>query len=1122
VNAGYSPIFSNFNSVMILRTAILIPLFYLTIPLFAQVPANDTIPFSDNKVKSSDQYVLKTTVDTAITLVINELLAQNSDFNVDEFGNDDDWFEVYNYGDDPVLLNNLWFTDDPAEPAKWKIDTLENIFLDPGGYFLVWADDEPWQGYEHANFKISGDGEYIGIYTAELQVVDEISFGEQTPNISYGRTSGTGLNWVFLDPPTPEGENANTGGGIVLPAPFSGISGGVFADPQKVHLFAPVAGAEIRYTLDAGNPDSESELYEDPIEISSTTILKARLFREGDLAGPILTSTYFIAEDKYSNPLVSIVATEEDLFGNQGLITTNSGIREISAHFEYMSDGQTFYASGTGLQLHSTTSGKPTSLRFHARSRYGNDWFDYPFFGDQAPFSFKRLILRNSGNDNVNISTTHTHFRDLLIHEIARRSLKDPMISAGKPVNVFLNGKYHGIFNMRERIDQFYIESHTGTTEKYDLLERAFGFPGNKNPIVGSFDEWNNLMSFVDTTGDPSVEEDFSYIASQVNIENFTEYWMTEVFVGNYDWLSNNVKFWKPEDGPWQWIFWDLDHGIGTKKDQYGYVSWNTLEWSLTFNERTWPNGYNNMLIRNLMKNEGYHDHIIKKFATLLNTSFAYSSTKPVYDSLQALYENDMIYHTTMWNKEMDDWRSACDTVDHYLKYRPEAVFNHLQRFFELEEPVDVELNVIPEGAGSIIWGGEKIPTASLDGKYFPGLSYRIGAQAIPGYHLAQWTLNGESADPDTIDLSGPVEINAYFENNNYQVPLQFTELYSNNRQYFDCGDWIELLHYGYDRLDLSGAELRNGDDQTLFIFDEGFQIDPGTYFVIAEDAGSFGEIFPPSVEIAGELLQDFSGDPVIKLVLADGTLACNVSFMHTSSWPVLPDEGYSLELKKPVLDEQVGSNWSLSHNEFGSPGLSNSLFYNFHQPNGKDSILSNEETAMIRFDPPGDLYSDQDGHALAGIHVTGLEGPGKFYFGGDQVTSNSILPPGDLFFEPSPPYSKASRLVYRLIDRSGESSEAFLLNFLPDTDIRKKIRSAFKIYPNPAVDHVTIRFETSLFNSADFVMFDIMGNQILQRKIAGGQNMTTVPLNDLKPGIYIYSIRTAGDRWFGKIEVIR
>jgi len=583
---------------------LIIILILFTARLSAQESQRDTIMLSDTihrnrgSLKSTFDLTYESQIDSVNTLVINEFMAVNSGFYFDNAGDDDDWIELFNFGDNPVLLNNLFFTDDPAVPLKWKLDTTVDLELDQNEHFIIWADDEPHEGFNHAAFRLSGEGEYLGVFSEDGTPVDQRYFGAQTTNVSYGRYPDAGLSWNFFAEPTPGEANAFPGVGTVLPAPSSNLTGGFYSEPVMMALFSGINDAQIHYTIDCSEPDQSAPLYQAPVEISTTTIIRARLIKEGALDGPVLTISILMDETDYENPVVSLVAEPEALFGSSGLISSSNSIIEVPTALEYMEEGQTLYRSGAGIQLHAPRHAKPYSLNIYARSRYGNSWFEYPFFKEKAPDQFKRLILRNSGNDNVNKATTNTHFRDPLIQTLGKLSNRRPLISESKPVNLFLNGNYHGLFNLREREDRHYIESHTGVTENYDFIELEFGYYANLHIIEGSYDPWIELLSFVDTTGDLSLDADFGIVDEMVDLDNFTDYWITEVFVGNYDWLSNNIKFWKPENGKWQWMYWDTDHGLGLDYSLYGDVAWNTLYWSLTFSNRAWSNGYHNILIR--------------------------------------------------------------------------------------------------------------------------------------------------------------------------------------------------------------------------------------------------------------------------------------------------------------------------------------------------------------------------------------------------------------------------------------------------------------------------------------------------------------------------------------------
>jgi len=107
---------------------ILLPVRLVAQFTYDTIPVSDSIPIAGYLLKSAGDFTFETTVDSANTLLINELMASNSGYVYDSFGDDDDWFEIYNYGDEPVCLNTFYFTDDPAEPQKWRFDPPEEIF----------------------------------------------------------------------------------------------------------------------------------------------------------------------------------------------------------------------------------------------------------------------------------------------------------------------------------------------------------------------------------------------------------------------------------------------------------------------------------------------------------------------------------------------------------------------------------------------------------------------------------------------------------------------------------------------------------------------------------------------------------------------------------------------------------------------------------------------------------------------------------------------------------------------------------------------------------------------------------------------------------------------------------
>ena len=134
-------------------------------------------------------------------LYINEFMADNNTIITDETGEYEDWIEIYNDNDDPVNLAGLFITDDPATPDKYKLPDIEIAGKD---FVILWADNEIEEGAYHTNFRLSGNGEYIGLFDIDgVLAIDELAFGEQSEDISFGRIPDRGLNWQYFNNPTP-------------------------------------------------------------------------------------------------------------------------------------------------------------------------------------------------------------------------------------------------------------------------------------------------------------------------------------------------------------------------------------------------------------------------------------------------------------------------------------------------------------------------------------------------------------------------------------------------------------------------------------------------------------------------------------------------------------------------------------------------------------------------------------------------------------------------------------------------------------------------------------------------------------------------------------------------------
>lgn len=179
-------------------------------------------------------------------LYINEFMADNESTIADEYGEYDDWLEIWNGGTTAINLAGMALSDDADDPAQWL---LPDYTIQPGAFLLVWADKDTDQGEMHANFKLSKSGEYIGLYDVEqsgFALIDAIEFDEQQSDISYGREEDGSIVWNFMMSPTPGA--TNNGNGIEQ---ISDVSFSVWPIPATTTLTVtiPVSYTHSRFDI---------------------------------------------------------------------------------------------------------------------------------------------------------------------------------------------------------------------------------------------------------------------------------------------------------------------------------------------------------------------------------------------------------------------------------------------------------------------------------------------------------------------------------------------------------------------------------------------------------------------------------------------------------------------------------------------------------------------------------------------------------------------------------------------------------------------------------------------------------------------------------------------------------
>ena len=258
------------------------------------------------------------------------------------------------------------------------------------------------------------------------------------------------------------------------------------------------------------------------------------------------------------------------------------------------------FSKYAGLKIFGQWSRKNAkkSVAITFRKKYGEKRLNYPLFPEHPDLKvFKSFILRNFGN-----SFGKDYIRDRLASSISEGLGVD--YQRGRFVIVYYNGRYFGIHDMRERSNEYYFETHYGESHNNINLLKA-----DNTISAGTADDYVALINWLKNNS-ARKEENYAYISSQIDIDNYINYMQVEIFANNIDWPNNNLKKWNTiiPKRKWKWLLYDLDHGFGYAP----YTQKNIFNHTVT----------QDFLLRHLLKNKNFKTAFINQMLTLLKTNF--------------------------------------------------------------------------------------------------------------------------------------------------------------------------------------------------------------------------------------------------------------------------------------------------------------------------------------------------------------------------------------------------------------------------------------------------------------------------------------------------------------------
>ena len=601
-------------------------------------------------------------------ILISEVMASNGYF---ESGHAWDWVELYNSGKSAVDLSGWHLSDSKKNPLKWTFP--EGAKLKAGKYLTVWCTGEkgldPGKGSVfYADFAISSSGENLLLSDPEGNQIQLLSLPPQYGCISWG-LPWKGSEYGFLENPTRGKRNDSKAFPARTEAPELLTSGGFYGGSVTVQARAP-EGAVLRYTADGSTPTTKSKAFpSDGLVLKKTAALRLKAFREGEVSSEAVSATYFLDEDP-GTPVVSLISDDKYLFSSRtGILTKGTGsIPNYARGWEYPINIEYFTLGGENpinqmgtftCSGHSARVNAQKSIALYARKAWGTDRFYFNPFPTRSYESYKSLLLRAANSD-----TYATRLRDVVASSLAEG--QDILYQDHVVIQVWINGEYYGHYNLREKINKYFVAQYEGVTDpeeidRIDLLARTGTDQFLQN---GDNTDWLALCDFCKTK-DLNDPENLKYVEDRLDIASLFTHAAFEIILGNVDFT--NVRVYRVPGGKWRMLLFDVEAcWRGTDRTPLEYYI-KPLNGKIQ--------GFRHEPLNALLAVPEYRAAFLTRVAELLETVFRWDNVEAHFDAVISKLEPILPRHIARWkNMKLSNWKKNIRATKYYARVRPKKI----------------------------------------------------------------------------------------------------------------------------------------------------------------------------------------------------------------------------------------------------------------------------------------------------------------------------------------------------------------------------------------------------------------------------------------------------------------
>jgi len=876
-------------------------------------------------------------------LYINEMMAVNDATIADAAGEYDDWIEIYNDG--PAIdIAGYHLTDDPTDPLKWQIPNTNSALttIPTNGFLILWADQDTDQGEDHIDLKLSSNGETLLLTSPDGTVlIDSMSFSSLTQDHSFGRETDGGTIKKTFSVSSPNASNI-TGTSKVAEVQFS-QAGGVYTNTVNVTLSTNTSASTIRYTTDGSEPDGSSPIYNGPISVNDVNTIRAKGFRTG-WESSLTTSQSYLVGVSHSLAIVTINTHPDNLWDDQigihveGTNGTTGNCSSTPVNWNqkwdrpanvqfYDENGNFGFNIDAGISIAGGCSRRFTQKSFNVETKsiYPSENIPYQLFPNRDQHEFRRFKLRSGGNEWY-----RSRLRDAAAQSFVENEVDIDMQSV-RPVVVYLNDEYWGIMKIRDVHSQHSIKYKHPKVDKdsINLMKVALYEPvldGDFEVNEGQKEDFHDLYNFF-VNNDLSLTANYDYVESKIDINEYINYSLVNIYVANVDWPSWNLDVWHEQGGKARWLAYDLDMGFGYASTWQDHRQ-NTADFDmLSFATQQSYNGHPNdkagtLMLYKILQNIDFQNEFIQRYATQMSTLFTAARTVGIVNDLRNEMAPDMpgqLAKFSLNSSSMASWHSQVDFVEDWLNDRPPYAYTNVQNYFGISGTYNLTIPVNANTNGSVLLNSNEYQAPyNYVGKYFDNIPMILTAVANPGYRFSHWLETGNTNAQINITYSTDQTLTPVF------VPSEdivINEIHYNpmlNEQ----EEFIEINNPSTDTRDLSGYKFDKG---LCFEFPDGTMIAPGEYIIIARDATIYSGNGYQVFQWEDSKLSN-SGENITLQNRARMTVD-SLTYDDALPWKEEADGmDFSLALLNPSLDNVLAASWDVQSVDKITPGAQNTF----------------------------------------------------------------------------------------------------------------------------------------------------------------------------------------------------